>query len=685
MTVGASGDGKTCLIGRLIGEGFTPRHNVTNAAETDLRCKVKIIRCNQAWERYTGSQTELLDQGLYKSISETLRIHGNGETATKEHSSVIQLSKPESPESTKRASEVQEENLKPRIMFHEKITRETERHLKKAHKTEHGKLQKQMVDDCVMHIWDFAGQVMYYILHQIFLRWRCVYILVINLSRDLHSTIARHQMPYHKHKTEMKYWEQIEFWLNMIMSHLRKTDGNKNPNNVIIVGTHKDLLPGNTRAQERKAQEYYNELESLLINRAHLKLIRTFIAVDSKGGDPENYGRLRAYLMEAIQEHCRWDEPRPIRWLRLEKKLHEHRETKFVTVRELDKWLVEYDIVKRYGERMNINTEEDLLTFLQFHHLTADITYCSGDVLGKYIFPDPQWMIDVLRSLISLDQFFPKERRYKQEVHKLRSQAIVKTDGELLDQVLRGFLQDEVPDRVKHYLLSIMVEFDLAVMLSATQYLIPCMLPLVTFQRSKHSSYLDILPSLYIKFHSSKESHDAFSRGEMTYDNFLPHGLFQKLMSKCSKSGWRWIGQRYQDSVTFIADDIIVSLQSRSTWIKMDIYNPGGTQQVIFPKYLSTILQGIDNLLNNYHPNMWYELCVNPCANTEPDESDSCLTCVGRTSLDMEAALIPAICSQHIVHVMPVIEFEAWFKWTTQGMSDISLIWCTEIAPNNLL
>ncbi len=61
MTVGASGDGKTCLIGRLIGEGFTARHNVTNALETDLRCKVKIVQCNKAWKRYEGSQTQILD------------------------------------------------------------------------------------------------------------------------------------------------------------------------------------------------------------------------------------------------------------------------------------------------------------------------------------------------------------------------------------------------------------------------------------------------------------------------------------------------------------------------------------------------------------------------------------------------------------------------------------------------
>ena len=674
MTLGASGDGKTCLIGRLIGEGFTPRHNVTNGLETDLRCKVKIVRCNQAWERYTGSQAELLDQGLYKSISENLRLHDKVDTGTGkssaviDHHTVIQHSaaKPAigMPNYQEESTLTRQDQFKPTIIFHEQVTDETERHLKQA---QHQEPEKRTDDACVIHIWDFAGQVMYYILHQIFLRWRCVYILVINLSRDLHSTLPSHQMPYHKQRTKMKYWEQIEFWLNMIMSHLRKTNDNKDPNNILIVGTHKDLLAGNTKEQERKAQKYYSELESLLINRAHLKLIKTFIAVDSKGGDPKNYAKLRGCLMEAIQEHCRWDEHRPIRWLRLEKKLHERTDANFVTVRELDKWLVEYDIVKRYAEQMNIHTEDDLKTFLEFHHLTADITYCSGDVLGKYIVPDPQWIIDVFRSLIALDQFLPKERKYQQEVHKLRKQAIIETKGHLLDQVWRDFIQDELPANAKHYLLSIMVHFDLAVMLSVTEYLIPCMLPMATSEQLKQQSYLQLCPSLYIKFHSSKDSNEAFIRGDMTYDNFLPHGLFQKLMSKCSKSGWKWIGNKYQDSVTFTIDGIIVSLQSRSTWIKVDVYNPGGTQQVIFAKYLTTILDGINNLSNLYHPNMWYELDVNSCSAIERKDIEDCLSCIGRTSLDMEAKLTPAFCSRHLDRVTPVKEFSVWFSSEMQG------------------
>ncbi len=559
---------------------------------------------------------------------------------------------------------------KPRIIFHDRVTHEAERHLKTVQKSDHPAEKIQTDDHCAIHIWDFAGQVMYYILHQIFLRWRCVYILVINLSRDLYSTIPSHQMPYHKHKAEMKYWEQIEFWLNMIMSHLRKTVRHKDPNNVIIVGTHKDLLPGTTKDQERKAQEYYNELENLLINRAHLKLIRTFIAVDSKGGDPVNYEKLRVCLMEAIKEHCRWDEPRPLRWLRLEKKLHERKDPNFITARELDKWLVEYDIVKRYGTQMNISTDDDLLTFLQFHHLTADITYCSGNELGKYIVPDPQWLIDVFRSVITLEQFFPGERKYRQEVHKLRNQAIIETTGHLLDQVWRDFIQDEVPGSVKHYLLSIMVEFDLAVMLSDTKYLIPCMLPMATPRQINHPSYLNLLPSIYIKFHSSQESNSAFLQGDMTYDNFLPHGLFQKLMSKCSKAGWKWVGHKYQDAVTFTADGIIVSLQSRSTWIKVDVYNPGGTQKVLFSNYLNIILKGIDILLEKYHPNMWYELCVNPCGTTEQEDIDGCLTSVGRTSLSMKALLTPARCTQHLDHVVPVEEFTAWFSSGMIGRID---------------
>ncbi len=684
MTVGAAGDGKSCLIARLTGQGFRDEHVITNGLEADLMCQVNITYCDQTWAKYEKKSTDLLEDEFLHGMKDVLADQQGNKatptTATIPHNMPTKVRNGTSPECAIEIGSDDEDAtiesnsvIEPPPQKQMKYDMENAISKRRLQVLHHEALKQPSIGfpkkekDCTIHIWDFAGQLQYYLLHHIFLRWRCVFILVINLFRDLYSPIPSHQMPYHS-ETEMTYLEQIEFWLNMIMSHAARSDLNDNGDgmrgNVVLVGTHKDLLPGNPVQQETAAQKYFNRLRRKLSNKAHAELICDFVAVDSKGGDPENYAKLRSILIRQIQVHCRWDERRPIRWLQLEQTLHdlaagEASESMFDN-------LVRYLRVKELAKQYYIQTEAGLKTFLEFHHITADITYCSGNVLGKFVVTDPQWLINVLRSLITIEDFYPEKLRGHKEVDQLHEEGLVKIKGSLLRKVWGTFLPEDctTDERVFifKYFLRLMSEFDLAVEYEENLYLIPCMLPIAP---NFHLQFQNVIPSIYIHFHASRQSHKDFKRGSKTYDKFLPHGLFQKVMSKCSKSGWRWIGEKYQDAVTFTTDGIIVSLQSRSTWIKVDVFNPGETHQVAFNRYLNTVLHGTDTLLSQFHPNMWYEMCVDPCAQSE--DVDGCLACVGKTSLDKEAELSMAICKIHSRVIMPVKKFCEWFQPIPQG------------------
>ncbi len=172
---------------------------------------------------------------------------------------------------------------------------------------------------------------MYYTLHHIFLRWHCVYILVVNLSRPLHSPVPSHEIPPHARQRNMEYHQSIEFWLNMVFSHKVRGQESVDLPNIVIVGTHKDLLHVNPKEQERLAKEYFAELQSPLLRNAHFQQVhREFIAVESKGGDPENYAKLRTLILKLVEQHCNQSRSRPIRWLRLAKKLHELKNDKHI-------------------------------------------------------------------------------------------------------------------------------------------------------------------------------------------------------------------------------------------------------------------------------------------------------------------------------------------------------------------
>ena len=629
-----TGDGKTCFIKRLIGEGFDEKHNKTNALEADLKCKVKITHHNQAWERSNRKHTELIREDLVQGLQQAL----NDDSMKTSGKAKVSEAREDAPKrdvkqksnSRKRTNVSQKETeIHPGPQAKKQLTDDDQTTLKLLNQwqkaaTKKARKAKKAEPECIIHVWDFGGDLEFYNLHQIFLRPKCVYSLIINLSRNLHAEIPAHQMPYHGTSVKMKYYQQIEFWLNMIASHATKEKPENGKGNVVLVGTHKDLLPGDPKEQELAALKYYEELCDLFINKEHANLVCDFVAVDSKGGDPENYAKVRKLLLQGIKEHCRWNEKRPIRWLRLERRLHELRYENDAP--KIEGNIIEYDKVKELGKDYNIDTEVDLLTFLEFHHLTADITFCKSGDLGKYVVADPQWLIDVFRALITLDEFLPQGMKYRKHKENLKKKGIVDKSSDLLEKIWEKFFQSCTVERqkeLKEYLLSLMSEFDLAVKYTEDKYMIPCMLPVAPSRNRKQPS-----PgcSLYYKFHATQNSHDDYQAGGTTDDNFLPQGLFQKLVSRCSKlsqveSGWQWDGpKQFQNAVTFKDGDNLIYLETENTWIRLNVVLDSN-RKVENKDYQSKVSSEIDFLLKTYHRNMWYEFAVNPC------ERDATCTC----------------------------------------------------------
>ncbi len=556
MLLGASGDGKTSLLRRLLGKGFIEDHIVTDALETD--CKVEITHCDLEWKEYEANHLILLDEGVTQGIGQYIN-----KTKADQIVQPSESVKFDEMVDFEERYEAERSEAKSRLetIFNEQAELVTAEILLPNPDSSKPDFS---IPRFVLAIWDLGGQVVYYTLHHVFLRWHCVYILVVNLSRPLDSEVPSHELPPHTRQTTMQYWESIEFWLNMVHSHMVKVKTDAELPSVVLVGTHKDKLHANPLEQDSLAQKYFSELESLMLKKSHFQHVYPeYIAVDSKGGDPENYAKLRSIILELVEGHCSQSIPRPIRWLRLEKKLHELKYDETLT--DLDRHLVSYERVQKYAKQFHIETEEDLRIFLEYHHLTADITYCGGEHLGKYIAPHPQWLVDVLRALITLDRFRPKSQKLRQEKDQLQNEGLLQTDGALLPEIWKNFLKDDQTGDVKQYLLDLMVEFDLAVKYEESLYVIPSLLPISPYGAPNFDGLTKNLPALYYKFHSSSDSKDRVCKGATSYDNFLPHGLFQKLISKCSKQGWVWTSERYQDIVSFRTKDVQISLQARST------------------------------------------------------------------------------------------------------------------------
>ncbi len=652
LVLGPSGDGKTTLINRLLGKDFIKEHIITNALETD--CKVEITHCDREWNEYKADHLDLLDMSVTQGIGQSMINRGaenvtamNTSNVSKEGSSIrVSFDNMDS-------EEKQEANDRLEVILESIGQQET----RPAVQEKLGGSSDSDFLKFILSIWDLGGQIIYYMLHHIFLRWHCVYVLVVNLSRPLHSKVPEHELPPHTRNKEMEYHQSIEFWLNMVFSHMVKAQDQVDLPSIVLVGTHKDMLHEDVKKQTMLAEKYFNEIQSLFLNKAHFQQVHTqFIAVDSKGGDPENYAKLRALIFELVEGHCTQSRSRPIRWLRLEKKLHELKNDGSLT--NLDRNLVTYQRLTKYAKKYHIESDEDLRLFLEYHHLTGDITYCYGEGLNDFVIPHPQWLVDVLRTLITLDNFFPKSQKCMQEIKQLQNQGLLKTNSSLLNEVWRDILKDDVLGNAKQYLLNLMDKFELAVKYEQDTYIIPCLLPLSPSEELMlFPDQVKNLPAMYYLFHSSMGSSSDVARGDEVYDHFLPHGLFQKLVAKCSKMGWAWTKDRYQDSISFTTDDVRISMKVRSTWIILNVFAIDPEREINYHKYQSLISTSICELLRLYHPNMWFERGVNPCANI----GHQCVQSIGSTSIDNNISGTHAVlCPEHS-HFLAIRQFNMWF------------------------
>ncbi|XP_033112517.1 probable serine/threonine-protein kinase pats1 [Anneissia japonica] len=121
-------------------------------------------------------------------------------------------------------------------------------------------------------IWDYAGQMIYYITHRVFLTDGSSYGIVFNLLDNLEEFAKPRDIL--KGHFEMTNLQMIIFWIRSIYEHtvvLHRTDKKPLINGMIasppisLIGTHKDLLEGSDaekQAQiEAKFRRIFKEIE----------------------------------------------------------------------------------------------------------------------------------------------------------------------------------------------------------------------------------------------------------------------------------------------------------------------------------------------------------------------------------------------------------------------------------------
>ena len=373
-------------------------------------------------------------------------------------------------------------------------------------------------------LWDFAGESVYYETHQLFLMSRAVYLLVHDLSRDPEEIAqpVERQGIFEKIKEESctkTNLDYLDYWMTSVSSQSSQIEDHDlySPSTctvlprtlppVFLVCTHSDKPFGGKDADELAIKLY----GSLKRKSYGTQLYHDVFVVDNtKSGKQMECSavqNLRKCILDVIKELPHTNEYIPIKWFRYEKALK-------VLLDEGHKRITFEHARRIASEVCQIHDHQEFVTVLDFLHDQRIIIHFDDTVeLNKLVVLDPQWLIDVFKTVITVKRHDCMERGFEDLWLKLEKDGIL--EEKLLKHMWGSLAKEHHPFES---LIAIMENFSLLCSWSSSdepsskKYLVPSMLKNFPTQEFTKLITSAKLPSLFVKFESGQSPSNLFPR-----------------------------------------------------------------------------------------------------------------------------------------------------------------------------
>ena len=521
MLIGQERTGKTSLKKSLKGENFDEKEESTVGIETDsfyFKVSTEIWKGGKVeGEVQLDSEDQFENLAAAKVISEYLRAQRANLTGFRqkwdsdsESDAELELEPPDGSSSahgpTKPSSSIKSLHRK----LPEKVARLVEKMLQEEENANHE-------DNIYSVLWDFGGQSVYYETHPIFLTEKAIYILVSDLSRDpdenaippVKTGLFGDKVDIECSKTNLDY---LDFWMSSIYSLVsqdglssQETAPNVVPRRlppVFLVCTHADVPFGGSNARDL-ALKTYGFLQCKIYKEHLYKDV--FVVDNTKSGSEEEcteVKRLREEVLAVAKELQLTKEEIPVKWLRYENKLR----------KKHDKWITLEEAKRIAFEACGIREDDEFSTLLNFLHDQRIVIHFRGSPeLEKMVILDPQWLVDVLKNVITV-------RRFKHTEHSVKDLWIQLEETGILDEKLIYHAWRDLLDNQESHesLIAIMERLSLLCPWPSSEdskkYLVPYMLK--SFPTVGVLRFLDSIniPSLFVTFASGRVPPGLFSR-----------------------------------------------------------------------------------------------------------------------------------------------------------------------------
>jgi GTPase SAR1 family protein len=314
------------------------------------------------------------------------------------------------------------------------------------------------VDFC---IFDFGGQQVFYPTHMFFLSDRALFTVVFSALDD-------------------ESFRTVEYWLKVIRALSAGTSNTP----VLLVATHMD---------DPQAQNAIPDLKERLkkLRQSYRSILRDVMFVSNKTG--EGHKELKAKLVELALAHKILTTPVPESYVLMEKLISKEKSHQ----RPLIMWS-EYRAI---AKNAHIYDDSTLRACSQFMHDVGNIIWFNQPELSELVILDPQWLSDVMASVISF------KANWKSGLLQHDSLPIV---------------WKQYPVSLHKTLLGILERFEVVFPIKGGEgaSIVPAMLP-------------DSCPEAMEAFNSLRLPRAEYQRVERTYRfGFMPIGFFPRLAAR---------------------------------------------------------------------------------------------------------------------------------------------------------
>ncbi|XP_066264218.1 probable serine/threonine-protein kinase pats1 [Branchiostoma lanceolatum] len=466
-----------------------------------------------------------------------------------------------------------------------------------------------------MSIWDFAGHDVYYSSHHVFYSHYAIFILTLNLTKALSEPLEHWDGSCAEALQLRTEADVVDYHLEAIQAHTMpsRSVGGLGENQeqgppVIVVGTRKDQVG------KKRIKDFFAKLKHHFRGKAIGKHVHDrYFAIDNTKRDPEDpeLSDLRDCILKIAQQQNHMGRRIPISWLELKSKLMEMEKQgrKYCSLQDV---MAATDS-SRVPE--GFTPEENAVIILRFFHLCGDILFFNTPALRKFVVLDPQWFIDVEKTIITIPQF--RDPAVKGEWERLESTGVL--EDSLIENVWRNRQEELKCDLIAHKdeLLKMMEQFDLVLRCStesedkaggvtpsseSTTYFVPSLLTTVKDREILYPSGTECSKPIYVVFD----------------DKFFPVGVYHRLVIASMRRYNKRKPLAYARCAKFITSNPRQTfvITKKDHYLKVELLSSEKEESARFshgPGVRKGLDEDLREIINKWIPGIRYKWCLQCC------------------------------------------------------------------------